>query len=55
MEQENKRTEYAHLADEEHDWSLSTAHSPNIVQTSNAVLHAQQQLSPPHSNTADKQ
>ena len=32
------------LADEEHDWPLSTSYTPHVVKTSYAMLHTQQQL-----------
>lgn len=34
----------AYLANDEHDWPLTTANTPHIVKASNTMLHGQKQL-----------
>ena len=44
----------AYLANDEHDWPLSTAHTPHVVETSYTMLHAQKQLGTLQSSTGKK-
>ena len=45
----------AYLANDEHDWPLTTANTPHIVKASNTMLHGQKQLGTLQGSTGERE